>query len=275
MHTPLCGHAVGLPIEYARAAAERGIKLITVTCHVPMEWGPFGQAGIRMQMDELPGYFDLVRQTAAEASQFGVEVRVGIEAEVFPDEARLERMDAILSSEPFDFVIGSLHHQCQSYQLWLEENGVEDDEAIIDTYFKHLTAGVRSGRYDTIGHPDVIRIYGTVAQFDPARHEDRIKAYLKATVEADCCMEVNTSGLSKGVYIVHPDPLILDWAQALGVRLTIGSDSHRPESVGQHFDTVLPMLRTKGFHEVHYFRERQRFSAKIPVPEGQATESTA
>ena len=37
------------------------------------------------------------------------------------------------------------------------------------------------------------------------------------------------SGLNKGVYEVHPDPIILKWAQEMGCKLTIGSDSHRPE----------------------------------------------
>ncbi len=267
MHTPLCGHAVGLPEEYARAAAARGIGLITMTCHVPMDWGPFGQSGIRMQAGELAKYFEMVRDAADTAETFGVEVRVGIEAEIFPDESKLENMDVLLAKAPFDFVIGSLHHQCESYQLWLAENGVTEDAAIIETYFKHLTAGVRSGRYDTIGHPDVIRIYGTVADFEPSEHEAVIKNFLAAVVEADCCMEVNTSGLSKGVYTVHPDPLILDWAAEMGVKLTIGSDSHRPESVGQHFDNVIPMLKKKGFHVLHFFRKRQRYSTSIALTE--------
>ena len=71
-------------------------------------------------------------------------------------------------------------------------------------------------------------------------------------------MEVNTSGLNKGDYRVHPDPLILDWAGELGVKLTIGSDSHQPGTVGQHFDRILPLLRDKGFAQLHYFRARQR-----------------
>lgn len=264
MHTPLCGHAVGEPVEYAKVASERGIDLITFTCHIPMEWSAFGQEGIRMRHDQLDDYIALVRETAEAARPLGLEVLCGIEAEVFPDESQLEPMDEILAAHPWDFVLGSLHAQCQSYLSWLADHKVKSDAMRADTYFRHLIDGVQSGRYDSMSHPDVIRTYGVVAEFKPAEHEDVIREFLQAIVEEDICMEVNTSGLNKGAYEVHPDPLILDWAAEMGVKLTIGSDSHRPESVGQHFDWVQAMLREKGFRDLHYFRGRERQRIDMP-----------
>ncbi|NBB78879.1 MAG: histidinol-phosphatase HisJ family protein [Verrucomicrobia bacterium] len=264
MHTPLCGHAVGELIEYAMRAAELGIDLITFTCHIPMESAAFGQEGIRMRREQLDDYFALVADAAAAAKPFGVEVLCGIEAEVFPDEAELEPMDAILSAYHFDFVLGSLHAQCQSYLEWLSRNKVTSDAMRIDSYFRHLRDGAQSGRYDSMSHPDVIRTYGVVREFNPVPHEEVIREFLQAVVEEDICMEVNTSGLNKGDFEVHPDPVILDWASEMGVKLTIGSDSHMPNSVGQHFDWIQPMLRDKGFTDLHYFRGRQRVRIDMP-----------
>lgn len=76
-------------------------------------------------------------------------------------------------------------------------------------------------------------------------------------------MEVNTSGLIKGVFEVHPAPVVLDWAAERGVRLTMGSDAHAPDQVGQHFDAVRGMLRRKGFRSLHYFEGRER--REIPL----------
>lgn len=263
MHTPLCGHATGELIEYVRRAAELGIKVITITCHIPMRSQLFGQAGIRMSPDQLEAYIDLVDRTAVEARSIGVEVLRGIEAEVFPDEAELTDMDAILSSYKFDFVLGSLHAQCQSYLEWLERNRVRSDRMRIDSYFRHLRDGVESGRYNSMSHPDVIRTYGVVRSFDPREHETVIRDFLQAVVDEDICMEVNTSGLTKGAYEVHPDPQILDWASEMGVRLTIGSDAHQPQAVGRYFTEVQTMLRSKGFEHLHYFRARERI--QIPL----------
>ena len=266
MHTPLCGHAVGKPIEYAIAAADKGIDLITFTCHIPMSWEAFGQEGIRMKEKELEDYITQVGAAAIEARQLGVEVLCGIEAEVFPDESELESMDEILSNYDFDFVLGSLHAHCPSYSIWLDKNNVQDDEMRIDSYFRHLKQGVLSRRYDSISHPDVIRTYGVVEDFNPEEHEEVIRGFLQAVFEEDICMEVNTSGLIKGDFEVHPDPLILEWASEIGVKLTIGSDSHSPESVGQFFDTIQPTLRSKGFTDLYYFRSRQRH--RINMPDG-------
>ena len=264
MHTPLCGHAVGKPIEYARYAAEKGIDVITFTCHIPMEWEAFGQEGIRMRRDQLDEYWTLVHDAATEAKSFGVEVLCGIEAEVFPDEVHMQPMDTILSDYSWDFVLGSLHAQCRSYLKWLDDHDINDDFNRVECYFRHLREGVLTGRYDSMSHPDVIRTYGVVKLFNPAEHETVIRDFLKAVVDQDICMEVNTSGLTKGAYEVHPDPLILDWASEMGVKLTIGSDSHQPDTVGRFFDTVQPMLSQKGFADLHFFRGRQRNRIDMP-----------
>jgi histidinol-phosphatase (PHP family) len=73
MHTPLCGHAQGHPREYVRAAASKGIGLLTFTCHAPTGRHSFPRAGIRMCREELPEYERLV----AEASTKGAPGRRG------------------------------------------------------------------------------------------------------------------------------------------------------------------------------------------------------
>ena len=105
MHTPLCGHAIGKPIQYARCAAKKGVNVITFTCHIPMKWEAFGQAGTRMRYDQIQEYRELVQNAAEEASTFGVEVLCGIEAEVYPDEKHMQQMDEILDGYQWDFVL--------------------------------------------------------------------------------------------------------------------------------------------------------------------------
>lgn len=263
MHTPLCGHAVGEPIEYVREAAKRRMDLVTFTCHIPMNNGGFGGRNIRMHLRELDTYFAIVAEAAKFGEDHGVRVLTGIEAEIFPSEQIMREMDSVLRDHAFHFVLGSMHHHTAIFQEWMRQHKLDTDFKKIDAYFRVMTDGVRSGRYDSIAHPDVIRIYGTVNDFVPEEHEEVIKKFLEAAVEEDVCIEVNTSGLSKGVYEVHPDPKILRWARELGCKLTLGSDSHHPESVGQHFDQVLPMLQGLGFSGINYFENRKRRSVKF------------
>lgn len=258
MHTPLCGHASGEPTEYVKEAAAKGIGLITFTCHIPMDDDNFWQRGMRMAESDVPAYFAMIEKGATLGKKLGVQVLTGIEAEISPDPYPMRSMERFINAWPFDFVLGSLHHPTPAYQTWLVENNCRDDHSILEAYFTHLAEAVGTGRYDSFSHPDVIRIYGTVQRFDPAEHEPTIRRFLSELVKHDRCMEVNTSGLTKGVYIVHPDPLILDWAAEMGVKLTMGSDAHAPKSVGQFFPEVRQMLYDKGFRKIYYYAKRQR-----------------
>lgn len=264
MHTPLCGHAHGDPVEYVDAAAERGLNLITFTCHIPMRDDQFAQEGIRMREEDLPAYREMISRAREHGKGLGVEVLTGIEAEIHPDQSAMADMERILRYGNFDFILGSLHHMLPSFRNWLSQNNFHSDQEIIAAYFDCLGDGAVSGRYHSLSHPDVIRIYGTLrGDFRPADHEDVIKRFLDRVAAAGTCLEINTSGLIKGDYEVHPDPLIIDWAIERNVPFTIGSDAHAPHMVGQHFERVIADLKARGLERLHYFREGKRISVEL------------
>jgi histidinol-phosphatase (PHP family) len=47
------------------------------------------------------------------------------------------------------------------------------------------------------------------------------------------------------------------------VSVTFGSDSHKPERVGEHWDTVVDMLRCIGYKEMKMYRNMKPFSILI------------
>ncbi|NDV60945.1 histidinol-phosphatase [Puniceicoccales bacterium CK1056] len=264
MHTPLCGHAEGDTIEYVDAASENGISLITFTCHIPMREDRFAQEGIRMRLNDMPRYRKMVEEARVHGESKGVEVLYGIEAEIHPDEEAMVEMEALIQSEPFDFVLGSLHHMLPAFRDWLAANNCTSDAEKIREYFKCLGQGAASGRYHSLSHPDVIRVYSTLeGQFDPVAYEPEIQAFLDVVAQSDVCLEINTSGLIKGDFVVHPDPLIMQWALDRKIPFTIGSDSHTPARVGMHFEEVIEEYRELGLKELHYFRGGQRQTVGI------------
>lgn len=263
MHTPLCGHALGKPTAFVEAAARSGIGLVTFTCHLPMDRPDMGGPGIRMRTHQLGDYIALVEEARMRGAQVGVEVLCGIEGEWQPDPEILEEIDRSLALHPWDFVLGSLHASLSAYERRFEQAGCQGDSERIELYFQDLCVAARSDRYDSMSHPDVVRLYGVVDRFEPTEHETSIRAFLQACVDHGRCIEVNTSGFIKAVSRLHPDPVILGWASEMGVKLTLGSDAHRPEQVGQHFGTVRPFLRSLGFSSVNYFRGRQRCAVPL------------
>lgn len=266
MHTPLCGHSEGEPDFFVDAAAHYGLSTITFTCHVPVAWNGFNQAGTRMDREQLPHYRQMIANAAEYGRQRGVEVLYGIEAEIFPEPERLADMADLLQAEPFDFVLGSLHHMLPGFQDYLERTGQQGtDSDRVAAYFDAIAAGAESGLYHSLAHPDVIRIYGTLENpFNPAEHESVIKKALDRIAATDTCLEINTSGLIKGDYIAHPDPQILKWAIERAIPFTIGSDSHTPQRVGHAFDQSLRIARDQGLREVQLFRKAQAHPIALP-----------
>ena len=264
MHTPLCGHAYGDPIEYVEAAADAGLSLVTFTCHIPMRDKQFAQQGIRMSLSEIPAYKQMIAEARQHGKLLGIEVLTGIEAEVHPDRDAMTDMQQLLETEAFDFVLGSLHHQLPAFRNWLLANNHLSDREIITAYFDCLAMGASSGIYHSLSHPDVIRMYGTLqGKFDPAEHEVAIKRFLDQVSDSGTCLEVNTSGLIKGDFIAHPDPVIMDWAIEREIPFTIGSDAHAPHMVGQYFEQVIDDLKNRGLQVLHYYKAGKRFAVKL------------
>lgn len=263
-HTELCGHSTGHPVELVRHAARQGLGRMAVACHTPMPDDRYGARQTRMAPDRLDAYLALWREARAEGGRLGVEVLLGMETEVCVDEADARGMDALLAALPLDFKLGSLHHQVPAWRAyWQSEGLLGDDRALIDRYFERLAEAPAQGRYHSLSHPDVIRSHRTVSRFVAAEHERTIKRMLDAVAAADICLEVNTSGWLREPSEVHPDPLILRWARERDIKLTLGSDSHRPDQPGQFFARAVVLLRSLGFDRVHAFRRGERISVRI------------
>ena len=81
MHTPLCKHAEGHPIEYMEYGVAQGLAGIIMTCHSPMPDG--FSSRVRMSPEQFNEYCALV-QEAADAAPADFEVRLGLESDFFP-----------------------------------------------------------------------------------------------------------------------------------------------------------------------------------------------
>ncbi|MDH3583514.1 MAG: PHP domain-containing protein, partial [Phycisphaerae bacterium] len=139
MHTPLCGHAVGDPGEYAAVAEERGLAGIVVTCHNPMPDPGFGGPRIRMNESQLPQYLRLVDETTAQWSG-RVDVRAGLECDYLPGfEDYLARQ---LQDLNLHHVLGSVHPQLQ---IWNTRYRNDDPVETQKLYFDHLAMAAESG----------------------------------------------------------------------------------------------------------------------------------
>jgi len=260
LHTSFCGHATGEVGDYLQEAARKGICEVGFSDHLPLYFLPPEEniPGYAMQEAELPRYAEMVRSCAENAP---VRVKLGIEADYVPSGE--EKLSSLLASLPFDYVTGAVHF----IDGWGFDNPAEMDQyykrnidLVYERYFALLQQAALSGCFDIMAHPDLVKKFN----FRPVRslrplYEDTARAFKKAGV----CVEVNTAGLRCPAREIYPAPELLEVFFKHGLPVTLGSDAHRPEQVGEGFVEALKQLERAGYKEITRFDGRKRSFVKI------------
>lgn len=197
----------------------------------------------------LAEYAGLLRGAATD----GLPVRLGIEVDYFP--GREGAIRAVLARAPFDYAIGSVHwigpwgfDLLDVEGLW---DGRDVDEAY-RAYFALLIRAARSGLFQIMAHPDLIKVMG----HRPSAALDLAPLYAEAArafAAGGAAVEVSTAGFRKPVGELYPDPAFLHACRREGVPLSLASDAHRPEDVGLDFDRAAALARDCGYREVMTF----------------------
>ena len=180
----------------------------------------------------------------------GLPVKLGLEVDYVP--GREDETRELLAPYPWDYLLGSLHY--------IGERGVDAEPRLVDAvgveeawrlYFEALAAAARSGLFDSLSHPDLVKIFGArAASFDYG-------PVVAAIADSGVAVEVSTAGLHKPVRELYPHPEFLAACRALDVPVTLASDAHMPDLVGRDFDRALELLRSTGYETVTVFEQRR------------------
>ena len=257
LHTPLCRHAVGEPVDYARRAVELGLTEIGFSDHAPMARDDFDDW--RMAARQLDDYVAKVRLAQATFPQ--LTIRLGLEVDYLPGQEDWIRQ--LAARQPWDYFIGSVHYVSGGWdidspfkrELWEKA----DVDAVWTEYFDRLTQAAASGLFEIIGHTDLPKKFGHRPRHDLT---PRIAKFLDACQATDTAIELNTAGLRKECREIYPSRAILELARAKDVAITFGSDAHTPDEVGADFAAARQLARDVGFDSWRRFAGRQ----KLPTP---------
>jgi histidinol-phosphatase (PHP family) len=180
----------------------------------------------------------------------GLPVKLGLEVDYVP--GREDETRELLAPYPWDYLLGSLHY--------IGSLGVDDEPRLVDAvgvedawrlYFETLAAAARSGLFDSLSHPDLVKIFGArAASFD-------YEPVVAAIADSGVAVEVSTAGLHKPVHELYPHPEFLAACRALDIPVTLASDAHTPDVVGRDFDRALELLRSAGYDTVTVFEQRR------------------
>ncbi len=184
-----------------------------------------------------------------------IAVRLGIELDYLPGMEK--EMERLISSVPFDYVIGSVHYLGkETVDLGPEFYLGKDLDMIYENYFNLVCEAAASGFFDIIAHPDLVRIHGFFPEIDLSYLYSMIAA---AFERHNVAIELNTNGRNKPLQDFYPDRRYLSVFADHGVPVCVNSDAHFPERIGQYFDEGYDLLRRAGYKEMAVFAKRERY----------------
>ena len=206
-HTIASGHAYSTLMENAKAASEKGIKVLGTTEH-----------GISMPHSPHIWYFNNYKVLPRE--MYGVTMLYGTEANIIDYDGNLDMDDSTL--DILDIVIGSIHDEV--YKVGTVE---ENTSAFINV--------IRSGKVDIIGH---LGNPGVPVDFE------RI---IKCAIENDVLIEINNSSFTTSrVGSFSNCTEIASICKKYGAKLIINSDAHFCTRIGE-FTEAVNMLESINF----------------------------
>jgi histidinol-phosphatase (PHP family) len=241
---------------YRAVAEERGIGELGCSEHVYR----FAQAldvwrhplWRESAVDDLDDYVGFVREQT--------DLKLGIEADFVA--GREDRMATMHDAHDWYYVAATV--------LFLGEQavdhaGFEDSDhraqrpdELWRRYFRTLGEAARSGMFDILAHPDLVKIWG---RRRPVPEGDLRRFYelaMDGIAESRIAIEVSTAGLRKPVGELYPSRAFLEMCLDAGCPVALSSDAHVPGDVGRDFDRALELLDDVGVRELAVFERRAR-----------------
>jgi histidinol-phosphatase (PHP family) len=245
--------------RYLAAAEEHGIDELGVSEHVyrfSQALDVWDHAFWREQArDDLDAYAEFMRTTP---------LRLGIEADFIP--GREDRMANLLESRDFDYVVGSVHFlgsraiDHEGYDVWEDEG---DPDRVWRRYFETLAEAARSGLFDILAHPDLVKVWGRGRPVPDRDLRFFYEPVIEAIAESSIAVEVSTAGLRKPVGEIYPSRAFAEMCVEAGAEFALSSDAHAPEQVGYGYDQAIEFLEGLGVDRICVFESRNRRLAEI------------
>lgn len=248
------GHDTGL--QMALAAKEAGLKEICFTDH--LDYDPLGKMGV------LAFDTDSYNREYNELEVPGLVIRRGMEFGM--DTGNLELFRKDLQRRPFDFVLGSIHF-VDDLDVYFDEYW--DGKTVFEAERRYLEATLESVQlhndFDVLAHLTYIakaRCHPAPRPVPYEEHREIIDEILKVLVRKGKGLEMNTSGVDRAGDFLPGPQMVRRFRELGGEIVTVGSDAHRANRVGQYSHEACEILKDV-FGYVCTFAERKPVFHKL------------
>lgn len=267
IHTCNSGDSKQTIDEICLTAIKKGLKCITITDHVDIEFTP--------EERNITCFLGSAKDASEAKKVYGDRIKVFFGTELAMPHASPDKAKKLCSLADMDIILGSVHlvrYKGRKIHLSdddLSESAVskEDIIGILDQYYDDIVAAAETADIDVLCHITYPFRY-TNGKYnrgiDANLYSEKITRALKAIIKRNIALEVNTAKLGTAYNYTSPTFDIVEEYFNLGGRMiTIGSDAHSPEFLANGFDYVKNELKKIGFTEYYYFEKRKPIAVKL------------
>lgn len=247
-------------------ASQLGLKKLCFTDHMDYDYPQVSDLNFEFDSEAYIKRLEALKEKYHNKLKILTGVELGLQPHI------TERLNKLVKSYPFDFIIGSSHvvdHVDPYFPEYWE--GRTKKEGIY-RYFESIIENCKAFQgFHVYGHIDYIIRY-VPGQVKATRKEDYsytdyadiLDEVLKTIIFYGKGIEINTAGYKYGLGYAHPKLEVLKRYQELGGELiTVGSDAHKPEHLCYDFHLVPDLLQSLGYRYYATFEQGKPVYEKI------------
>ena len=250
-----------------QSAIKKGLKAVSLTDHVDLL--VYDDEKNRKTILDTAEYAQKAKQIYGDK----LEVFTGIEFAMSTLDKKKEA--EFINMIDADIVLGSVHSFDANGKIVrfsrddLSECAISKEELCkyIELYYKALLNVSAKADIDVLCHLTYPIRYTNQKYnrgIDIYKFSDILTKILKTIIDRGIALEINTGKFEDDTDDLAPTPDIIQKYYELGGKLvTIGSDAHIPNRIGNGFDAVKTLLKNTGFDSYVYFKNRKPVFVKL------------
>lgn len=257
VHTEFSSDSMEKIENQIERAITLGMKSLTITDH--HDYDAVSEDGMTFILD-FDEYFDKLRQLK-KYYKGRIKLLTGVEMGL-----QLHIGDYIKDivnkySDELDFVIGSSHF-IDGKDVYYPSfyKGRKERECYLRYFNITLKRIAEINDFDSLGHLDYIVRYGPNKNkfYNYAAYSEVLDKILLTLIKKEKALEVNTAGFKYDLNTTNPSYEVLKRYHDLGgILITVGSDAHNVNYVGNRFEVLEEMLKKCGFNKYFIYEKRQ------------------
>lgn len=252
--------------EMLKAAVKKNIDVFTITDHCDVD--EFEKNNLAVTINKSVVDISEAKKTSPIKLLTGIELGQPL--------LNLEKAEYILNKYSFDFVLGSIHAIKSGEDFyWTDYAKMSDSQIdeILARYYQEVYDLAVWNNFDSLAHITYPYRYIINAKakrnikYNADKYDDIAEKAFKLIIKNKKAIECNSSSMRNSKESYNLNYKYMKMFHDLGGEyITVGSDAHTTDMVGNSLQESLAMLNEIGFKYITYFENRKPVQVKLQTP---------